>query len=94
VVVQYGDSSSCPHSAVTHAVRESAERVVVTLTADAMDPGRACTADYRAMLVPVRLEQPLGDRVLVDGHRSEPVPVDRACSRPSYAPPPPKDCKP
>lgn len=94
VVVQYGDSSSCPHVDVTHAVRESAERVVVTLEADAADPGRACTADYRQMLVPVRLAQPLGDRVLVDGHRGEAVPVDRSCSRPFGNPPPPRDCTP
>jgi hypothetical protein len=94
VVVQYGDSSSCPHAAVTHAVRETAEQVVVTLEEDAQDPGRACTADYRQVLVPVRLDRPLGDRVVVDGHRGEPVPVDRACRRPFANPPPPKDCDP
>ncbi len=94
VVVQYGDSSSCPHTNVRHTVRESADRVVVTLEADAMDPGRACTADYRQRLVPVRLQQPLGDRVLVDGSRDEPVAVDRSCNRPFGNPPPPKDCTP
>lgn len=94
VVVQYGDSSSCPHERVTHAVTESADRVVVTLTADAQDPGRACTADYRQRLVPVRLQEPLGDRVLVDGSRGEQVPVDRSCSRPFAQPPPPRDCRP
>lgn len=94
VVVQYGDSSSCPHTNVRHTVRESPDRVVVTLEADAMDPGRACTADYRQRLVPVRLQQPLGDRVLVDGSRDEPVAVDRSCNRPFGNPPPPKDCTP
>lgn len=94
VVVQYGDSSSCPHENVRYAVRETADRVVVTLEADAMSPERACTADYRQMLVPIRLAQPMGDRVLVDGSRGEPVPVDRSCQRVFADPPPPKDCEP
>jgi len=94
VVVQYGDSGSCPHERVTHAVQETSEQVLVTLESDAMDADRACTADYRQMLVPVRLQQPLGDRELVDGGRREPVPVDRSCQRPFANPPPPKDCKP
>ena len=94
VVVQYGDSSSCPHARVTHTVQETAERVVVTLEADAMDPGRACTADYRQMLVYVALASPMGDRVLVDGSRNEPVKVDRSCQRDFANPPPPKDCEP
>jgi outer membrane biosynthesis protein TonB len=94
VVVQYGDSSSCPHARVTHAVRESAEQVVVTLEADAQDQERACTTDYRQMLVPVRLKQPLGDRVLIDGSRDQQVEVDRSCNRPFDNPPPPKDCTP
>lgn len=94
VVVQYGDSSSCPHENVRHVVRETADQVVVTLEADAMSPERACTADYRQMLVPIRLASPLGDRVLVDGSRNEPVPVDRSCQRVFADPPPPKDCEP
>ncbi len=94
VVVQYGDSSSCPHARVTHLVSESADEVVVTLEADAQDPGRACTADYRQRLVPVQLQQPLGRRVVVDGSRREQVPVDRSCRRPFAEPPPPKDCEP
>lgn len=94
VIVQYGDSSSCPHEDVRHAVQESSDRVVVTLEADAMAPERACTADYRQMLVPIRLAQPLGDRILVDGSRGEPVAVDRSCQRVFANPPPPQDCEP
>ena len=94
VIVQYGDSGSCPHQRVTHTVEESSDRVVVTLEADAMEPGRACTADYRQMLVPVKLQQPMGDRVLIDGSRGEAVPVDRSCNRQFANPPPPKDCNP
>ena len=94
VVVQYGESGSCPYQNVTHTVRESATEVVVTLEADSMEPGRPCTADYRPVLVPVRLAAPMGDRVLVDGSRGEAVPVDRSCTRPYGNPPPPKDCQP
>ena len=94
VIVQYGDSSSCPHEDVRSTVQESADRVVVTLEADAVPPERACTADYRQMLVPIRLSGPLGDRVLIDGSRGEPVTVDRSCQRVFSNPPPPKDCEP
>ncbi len=94
VVVQYGDSSSCPHQRVTHTVTETPDRVVVTLEADAMDPERACTADYQQRLVTIRLQQPMSGRTLVDGHRNEPVEVDRRCRREFASPPPPKDCDP
>ena len=93
VIVQYGDSGSCPHRRVTHVVRETSDRVVVTLEADRQDP-QACTADYQQRLVRVALQQPIGDRVLVDGSRGEPVPVDRSCSRQFAQPPPPRDCEP
>src|SRR5206468_892945 len=54
VVVTYGDSSSCPHTNVTHEVKEDATTVYVILQADAPDPGTACTEDYRAMPVVVK----------------------------------------
>lgn len=90
VIVQYGDSSGCPHQAVTHAVKESAESVVVLLEADAQPAERACTLDYRQMLVTVRLLSPLGSRTVVDGSRGTPVPVDRSCARPMGDPPVPR----
>ena len=93
VVVQYGDSGSCPHRNVTHVVQETADRVVVTLEADAPTE-QPCTADYQQRLVPVRLQSPMGDRELVDGSRGEPVAVDRSCARMFARPPPPRDCEP
>ena len=92
VIVQYGDSSSCPHENVTKAVRESTDTVVVALTADAQQPERACTADYRQMLVPVALARPLGTRRVLDAATGKEVEVDRSCSRPFQNPPPPRDC--
>lgn len=90
VIVQYGNSSGCPHQAVTHAVKESADSVVVLLEADAQPGERACTSDYRQMLVTVRLRSPLDSRTVVDGSRGTPVPVDRSCARPMGGPPVPK----
>jgi hypothetical protein len=92
VVVQYGDSGSCPHAHVTAAVKESADSVVVILEADAQPSEQACTADYRQMLVTVPLQQALGSRQVIDASRGEPVPVDRSCTRPFPQPPPTKDC--
>jgi hypothetical protein len=67
VVVQYGDSGSCPHKNVTHAVKEDATSVYVFLEADSMDPKTVCTEDYRAMKVDVALQAPLGKRKVIDG---------------------------
>ena len=92
VIVQYGDSGSCPHENVTKKVRETADTVVVALTADTQPADRACTADYRQMLVPVPLSQPLGSRRVIDAATGREVEVDRKCSRPFRNPPPPKDC--
>ena len=67
VVVQYGESGSCPRLHVTHAVKEDATRVIVVLEADTPDAKGACTADYRAKNVTVALQAPLGTRTVVDG---------------------------
>ena len=75
VVVQYGDSGSCPHLQVTHQVKEDATTVYVFLEADAQDPGKVCTADYKARRVTVSLASPLGARKVVDGSTSRAVPV-------------------
>lgn len=93
VVVQYGDSGSCPHTNVTHAVKESADSVVVLLEGDAQPTDQICTSDYRQMLVTVVLQEPLGKRTVIDGSRGEPVALDRTCSRPMGAPAAQKDCK-
>lgn len=91
LVVQYGDSGSCPHTNVTHSVKESAESVLVLLEGDTQPAGQACTSDYRQVLVTVRLQSALGKRTVIDGSRGTPVPVDRSCSRPMGGPPVPKD---
>jgi hypothetical protein len=92
VIVQYGDSGSCPREGVTHVVKESAESVVVMLEAAAQPADQACTSDYRQVLVKVALQAPLGTRTVLDASRGEEVTVDRSCSRPMGNPPPPKDC--
>jgi hypothetical protein len=94
VIVQYGDSGSCPHTGVTHLVKESADAVVVTLEGDGQPPDRACTADYRQMLVTVDLGAALGHRTVIDGSRGTEVAVDRSCHHPMAEPAPPKDCTP
>jgi hypothetical protein len=93
IIVQYGDSGSCPHTNVTPTVKESSESVVVFLEADAFPPGQACTDDYRQQLVTLKLQAPLGDRPVMDGSRGERVAVDRTCARPMGQPPAPKGCK-
>jgi hypothetical protein len=75
LVVQYGDSGSCPSEAVRHDVVEQPGRVVVTLTRTPMPTDRACTADYQIKLVRIALTVPLGSREVVDGSRSVPVPL-------------------
>jgi len=75
LVVQYGDSGSCPSEAVHHEVVEQPGRVVVTLTRTPMPTDRACTADYQIKLVRIALTAPLGSREVVDGSRTVPVPV-------------------
>ena len=75
LVVQYGDSGSCPSEAVRHDVVEQPGRVVVTLTRTPMPTDRACTADYQIKLVRIALTAPLGSREVVDGSRSVPVPI-------------------
>ena len=75
LVVQYGDSGSCPSEAVRHDVAEKPDRVVVTLTRTPMESDRACTADYQIKLVRIALTAPLGSREVVDGSRTVPVPV-------------------
>lgn len=75
LVVRYGDSGSCPSEAVRQTVTQEPDRVIVTLTRTAMPPDRACTMDYRAMLVRVTLTDPLGGREVVDGSRKAPVPI-------------------
>lgn len=93
IVVQYGDSGSCPHTNVTPVVKESRESVVVVLEADSMPAGQACTDDYHQQLVPLTLKGPLGDRKVIDGSTGSAVAVDRTCSRPMGAPAPPKSCE-
>jgi hypothetical protein len=92
LIVQYGDSGSCPHTNVAPLVKESADSVVVTLEGDTQPPDRACTADYRQMLVPLTLQAPLGDRKVIDGSRGDAVAVDRTCNRPMGKPAAPKGC--
>jgi hypothetical protein len=92
VIVQYGDSGSCPHTNVEPLVKESADSIVVTLEADAQ-PKQACTDDYRQQLVTLKLQAALGDRQVIDGSRGQPVAVDRTCARPMGEPRAPKDCK-
>jgi hypothetical protein len=92
LIVQYGDSGSCPHTNVDPKVKESADSVVVTLEGDSQPPERACTADYRQMLVSLTLQSPLGDRKVIDGSRGEVVVVDRTCNRPMLKPAAPKGC--
>ena len=75
LVIQYGDSGSCPSEAVRHDVVERPGRVVVTLTRTPMPTDRACTADYQIKLVRIALTAPLGSREVVDGSRTVPVPV-------------------
>lgn len=91
VVVQYGDSGSCPRANVAPLVKESSDSVVVTLEADGQ-PDQPCTDDYRQQLVTITLASPLGERDVIDGSRGEPVAVDRTCSRPMGQPPAPKSC--
>lgn len=75
LVVQYGDSGSCPSEAVRHDVAEKPDRVVVTLTRTPMETDRACTADYQIKLVRIALTAPLGSREVIDGSRTVPVPI-------------------
>ena len=75
LVVQYGDSGSCPSEAVRHDVANRPDRVLVTLTRTPMPTDRACTADYQIRLVRIALTAPLGSREVVDGSRSVPVPI-------------------
>jgi hypothetical protein len=75
VVVRYGDSSSCPSTAVRHTVVQGPTQVVVTLTRAAMPADRACTSDYGAKLVRVTLAAPLAGREVIDGSRKVPVPI-------------------
>jgi len=75
LVVQYGDSGSCPSEAVRHDVVERPDRIAVTLTRTPMPTDRACTADYQIKLVRIVLTAPLGNREVVDGSRTVPVPV-------------------
>jgi len=75
LVVRYGDSSSCPSTAVRHGVVQEPSRVVVTLTRTSMPTDRACTSDYGARLVRIPLTAPLGDRTVIDGSRTLPVPL-------------------
>ena len=73
VVVQYGDSSSCPHTGVTHDVKEDDTTVYVFLQADPMATDQVCTTDYVGVKVTVDLQAPLGDRTVVDGTTGKPV---------------------
>jgi hypothetical protein len=75
LVIQYGDSGSCPSEAVRHDVVERPDHVGVTLTRTPMPTDRACTADYQIKLVRIALTAPLGSREVVDGSRTVPVPV-------------------
>jgi hypothetical protein len=75
LVVRYGDSSSCPSTAVRHNAVQEATRVVVTLTRSPMPNDQACTSDYGAKLVRVELTTPLGGREVVDGSRNTSVPI-------------------
>jgi hypothetical protein len=92
IIVQYGDSGSCPHTHVTHLAKESADSVVVFLEGDTQPADQACTADYRQMLVSVGLQAPLGKRTVIDASTGKPVPVDRSCGRPMGEPLAPSSC--
>ncbi|MCW2573469.1 MAG: hypothetical protein JWO88_3527 [Frankiales bacterium] len=92
VIVQYGDSGSCPHTHVTHLAKESADSVFVNLEGDTQPADQACTADYRQMLAPVGLQSPLGNRTVIDASTGKPVTIDRSCARPMGEPVPPKSC--
>jgi hypothetical protein len=93
VIVQYGDSSSCPHLHVSPIVKESADSVVVVLESDTQPADQACTADYRQQLVTLALKAPLGSRQVIDGSSGKAVPIDRTCARPMGQPAAPKGCK-
>lgn len=73
LVVQYGQSGSCPRSQVTYAVKETDDAVYVVLEADAYPPDTACTSDYRPVRLTVGLKAPLGDRKVYDGSRDAQV---------------------
>src|SRR5450631_1345824 len=75
LVVRYGDSSSCPSTAVRHALAQAPDKIVVTLTREPMPADRPCTSDYGARLVRIPLTAPLGSRAVIDGSRQTPVPV-------------------
>lgn len=75
VVVRYGDSGSCPSTAVRRTVVQGAAQVVVTLTRARMPADQACTSDYGAKLVRVTLTAPLAGREVIDGSRKVPVPI-------------------
>jgi len=75
LVVRYGDSSSCPSTAVRHTAVQEPGRIVVTLTRTSMPTDRACTSDYGAKLVRIPLTAPLDGRTVVDGSRTNPVPL-------------------
>lgn len=75
LVVRYGDSSSCPSTAVRHTVVQEPNRVVVTLTRASIPADRACTSDYGARLVRISLATPLGNRTVIDGSLARPVPL-------------------
>jgi hypothetical protein len=70
VVVQFGESGSCPRSGVTHQVKETPEAIYVVLEADAYPPETACTADYHAVKRTVKLASALGNRKVYDGTRN------------------------
>ena len=73
LIVRYGDSSSCPSKGVRHTVVQKTDQLVVTLTREAIPPGRACTADYGARLIHISLITRLGNRTVIDGSRGKPV---------------------
>jgi hypothetical protein len=75
LVVRYGDSGSCPSTAVRHTVVQEPKRVVVTLTRTAIPADRACTSDYAAKLLRISLTTALGSREVVDESRNKAVPV-------------------
>lgn len=73
VVVQFGQSGSCPRTNVTHSVKESADAVYVVLEADRLPADQACTADYNPVKVTVKLQAALGDRKVFDASRNSEV---------------------
>ncbi|MCW2599782.1 MAG: large rane protein [Frankiales bacterium] len=75
VVVQYGDSTSCPHQHVTHAVKESDTAVIVVLVADSRDPNLICTDNYSPVKLEIALKAPLGPRRVIDGTTGREIPV-------------------